>query len=162
MTMRVVELLWFEWEMAATVGIRRHAIALSRSYSNRNNEPQTYQWNPHVLGACGECAFAKASGLYWSGGLNTFHGRGGDVKHIEVRTRSRMNYDLIIRDDDDPKKPYVLVLAPPSPRPVFHVAGWIYGEEARRFPKKNYGNKGKPAWFVPQEALRPVVREAVR
>lgn len=113
----------------------------------------------HLLGCLGEFAFALAIGREWSGDVDTFRSR-PDVGKAEVRTRSRADYDLIVRDDDSPAKPYVLVNGAETngaQAPVWlEVVGWLWGHEARR-PcwLRAYGGR-PPAYFVPRAGLRPM------
>jgi len=144
-----VALAWYEVQIAADVGVRRNVEALSK---NRKGtfEGGLSTWESHILGACGEMAFAKATGLYWEAGVNTFKA-GGDVGTVEVRTRSRHDYELIVRDDDPDGRIYFLVTGGPE---RFRLQGWIKSEEARRPEwRKNHGGY-QPAYFVPHSALK--------
>jgi hypothetical protein len=142
-----VNLEWYEVSRAALVGVSRNVEALRRGLQNRmqiNDE-----WSIHILGALGECAFCKATNRYWSAGVNTF--KGGDVgDSIQVRTRSRHDYDLIVRDGDKDADVFVLVTGGPT---EFAVHGWMLGRDAKQ-PKylANYGKHGD-AFFVPKRDL---------
>ena len=144
-----VTLEWYEIQMAADVGVRRNVEALSKN-RRRSFEGGLSTWDAHILGACGEMAFAKAFGLYWEAGVNTFKA-GGDVCAVEVRTRSRHDYELIVRDNDPDGRVFFLVTGGPN---TFRLHGWIKSEEARRPEwRKNHGAY-QPAYFVPHSALR--------
>lgn len=104
----------------------------------------------HVMGAAGEIAVAKAMGLFWGGDVCTF--KAPDIgNHIQVRTRSRHDWDLIVRPEDDDDAVFVLVTGSIAD---LHVRGWISGREAKKDRwLQQYG--GRPcAYFVPQSALR--------
>ena len=80
-------------------------------------------------GACGEVAVAKAMGRYWGGSVNTFKSI-GDLVSVgwEIRTRAEHSYDLIIRDDDQDDRVFVLVT---GKAPNYVVRGWIKAGDAK-------------------------------
>lgn len=146
-----VSLEWFEISRAALVGVSRNVEALRKGYQQRL-KGKDESWERHVLGALGECAFAKATNRYWSGSVNTF--KAADIGgNIQIRTRSQHSYDLIVRDDDHDEDVFVLVTGGPQ---EFTIHGWMQAADAKkpRF-KSNYGGYGE-AFFVPQSALRPI------
>jgi hypothetical protein len=147
-----VRLEWFEISAAAQVGVSRNVEAIRAGYRSRMRGKDS-MWDRHVLGALGECAFAKATGRYWSGSVNTFKS-GGDVGNtIQIRTRSKHDYDLIVRDDDRDDDIYVLVTGGPQ---EFLVHGWMLCADAKSKQfVSDYGGYGE-AYFVPQSELRPV------
>jgi len=106
----------------------------------------------HVLGACGEIAYAKWAGEYPRFGVKQFSGMDADHgKDIEIRHRSSRSYDLKIVDKDDPARKYVLTRGLP---PSIEIAGWAYGHEVMRPEyRADHGGYGE-CWFVPVEALR--------
>ncbi len=105
----------------------------------------------HINGARGEVGFAKIVGATWRSTVGTFKS-GYDVGKLQVRTRSRHDYELIFRPDDTPleAQPFVLMLGNFS---LFAVVGWIIGRDARK--DEWWGTHGgrDGAWFVPQEKL---------
>jgi len=146
-----VSLEWFEVSRAALVGVSRNVEALRKGLQNHmaTNEKD---WHIHILGALGECAFAKAMGRYWSGSVNTFK-HGGDVGLVQVRTRSKHHYDLIVREGDSDDDVFVLVTGGPS---EFEIHGCMRGKDAKRPEfRQNYGNYGE-AYFVPKSRLQDV------
>lgn len=144
-----VNLEWFEISRAALVGVSRNVEALRKHCQNRNTVAD--DWGIHILGALGECAFAKATNRYWSGSVNTFKS-GGDVGSIQVRTRARHDHDLIVRNQDKDEDIFVLVTGGPG---SFDVRGWVRGKDAKHAEfVANHGGHGE-AYFVPRRALRP-------
>ena len=136
--------------MGASIGIARHLSALRQGLNDKYGCDGG--WQVHIEGACGEVAVAKALGVYWDGSVNTFSSR-GDVGKFQVRTRSRSDYELIVRDNDDPLSAYILVTGK-SPR--FTVKGWIVGADCRRDEwRQEYGGRDA-AWFVPQSELKNI------
>ncbi len=147
-----IVLTWYEVAICAYVGAQRHIQAMSKGRADAHgfSDVDGSGWSKHIEGACGECALAKALNQHWNPSVNTFK-RGGDVGNIQVRTRSKQNYDLIVRSDDSSDDTFVLVTGC-SPR--YEIRGWIYGKDAKRDEYvKAYG--GRPsAWFVPVEKLK--------
>ena len=147
----LIELTAAEVLLAATVGLHRHVAAIRRGLPDRHGHDGA-GWNLHIEGACGEMAVAKALNVFWTGSINAFK-NGGDVGHLQVRTRSRDFYDLPVRPDDKQTDVFVLVT---GLAPRFEIRGWILGAEARRDDwQQTYGDR-PAAWFVPQSALNPI------
>jgi hypothetical protein len=149
--MRVV-LTWNEVAVAAIVGMRRHIEALRAGRGDAFGRSDGDGWSAHIEGACGELAVAKSAGVYWAPSVNTFRA-GGDVGRWQVRTRTRDDYELLIRDNDRDDAEFVLVR---GRAPTFDVIGWIFGRDAKRDAwSKTHG--GRPAaFFVPDCELLPM------
>ncbi len=148
-----MELTASEMVMAALVGVHRHVAAIKRGLPDKYGM-DGLGWNAHVEGACGELAVAKCMGRFWSGTVNSF--KEADITGgLQVRTRSKPEYELIVRENDNPEHVYVLVT---GIAPRLNVVGWIQGGDARR-PDwwKEYGGRAG-AWFVPQAELQPMHR----
>lgn len=139
-----------EIAMAAHIGCQRHIEALARHRKDQHGANEYHGWQLHVEGACGEMALAKCLGLHWEGTVNTFR-RGGDVGTMQVRTRSKHDYELIIRKSDKPEAMYWLVT---GVAPSYRVHGWIRGHECQKHPEWQFKWGGREeSWFVPQSAL---------
>jgi hypothetical protein len=142
----------YEMQMAGSVGLSRGIESISAG-NKQAHGCSGDGWGQNIEGAYGELAFAKFINRYWSGSVNTFKD-GGDVGDIQVRTRSKHHYDLIVRDGDRDNDIFVLVT---GLAPSYLIRGWIKGIEAKRMDDciKAYG--GRPsAWFVPADRLKPV------
>jgi hypothetical protein len=141
-----------EVRIATHVGRSRQSRAEKAGFTDRHGiAPEDAEWS-HILGAAGEMAVAKALDVYWLPTMESFKAA-GDLGEYEIRTRSRDNYDLIIRPDD-PSRVFILVT---GSMPRFWVRGWIDAEDAKAMPDcwKAYG--GRPAaWFVPADRLWPI------
>jgi len=109
----------------------------------------------HRLGAQGEVAVAAHLGLEQHLFAEKEAKRGvadlpGD---IEVKTRSRHYYDLIVQRDERPDKKLVLVTIENN-RILIHgwcVAGDVMQERFWADPAR-----GRPAFFVPKNVLKPL------
>ena len=135
------------------VGIIRHHEA---QLANRpiDKKFMTTKKNPlaaHIEGALGELVVAKVRNKYFMPTVNNF--KEADLgRNIQVRLRAQHDWDMIVRDNDNPEHIYVHVT---GPGPVFCVRGWEYGKSVM-IPeyRANHGGSG-PSWFVPEFALKP-------
>jgi hypothetical protein len=144
-----VKLEWHEVVMASEIGRYRQLASIKRGLADKHGFSGD-GWSEHVEGACGEMVVAKHLGVYWDGGINTF--KEPDLPGIQVRTRSRHSFDLIVRPDDSDTDQFVLVT---GHCPSYRIRGWILGRDAKK-PEhlKDHGGR-PPAYFVPAELLLP-------
>lgn len=157
MNTEFVTLNWYEAEQAVYVGGRREAEALRQGIDKPQYSRQPSIEN-HIQSGGAERAVAKLLNLNWHASINTFRDGVPDVGGaIEVRYR-RESFELKVKSDDHDDRYYVLVR---GALPHYEVIGWIKGKDAKR-PEwwKNPGDH-KPAFFVPDEHLRPVSELAV-
>lgn len=139
-----------EAESAASVGRARfrESVAHGRKDTMGVDSEQS-----HVWGAVGELVVAKSLGVEWSRSINTFKGE-LDVAGYEVRTRSTLNGELIIRKNDADDRMFVLVV-PTREKLRFLIAGMMRARMAKQ-GKYWREDRGHPfAWFVPQQDLIP-------
>lgn len=109
----------------------------------------------HLLGAAGEVAVASYLGLKEHLFRETEAKRGSDdlPGGIDVKTRSKAAYDLIVQRNESPDKKFVLVTVE-NQQTLIH--GWCYGHEALQEQYWADPARGRPAYFVPKEALRSI------
>ena len=108
----------------------------------------------HLLGAAGEVAVASYLGMKEHLFKETEARRGSDdLPGIDVKTRSRHQYDLIVQKNENACKKFVLVTIE-SQKTFLH--GWCYGHEAMKEEFWADPARGRPAYFVPKEALSPM------
>ena len=108
----------------------------------------------HLLGAAGEMAVASYLGMKSFLYQATEAERGScDLPGIDVKTRSKANYDLIVQKNEPAEKKYVLVTIQDK---TTLIHGWIHGGEAMQ--EKFWADPagGRPAYFVGKEHLRPM------
>lgn len=148
-----VTLTTSEIAAALQVAYRRQMEAVERKLPGRHGAADVQfceALRRHINGAGGELAFAKALGIYWDAGVNTF--KAPDVGGFQVRTRSKATYDLIVREGDSDMEVFVLVV---GEMPDYRIVGGIRGARAKRDEwLRDHGGHGR-AWFVPQSALKP-------
>src|SRR6516164_7258442 len=152
--MEPIEVILTRWELmtGAICGSMRQIEALLNNSADAHGFNEEHGWNIHIEGACAEIAAAKALQRYWECGVNVFHAP--DIGHnIQVRRRSRHDWDLYVRPKDNPDHLWVLVT---GIAPRFVVRGYMLGHEIRREGRQEtYGGR-PPAWFVSQDKLHDI------
>ncbi len=133
------------------VGVSRH-IKGHRKKGQYGVDNRKLGWQINIDGACGEMAVAKWMGRYWDGALGDFTAK--DVGKLQVRTNPNDWGDLILHPKDADDDVFILVLSHNAP--IYKLQGWLYGREGKQTQWWRDGEKGRPAFFVPQSALRSV------
>lgn len=135
-------------------GMRRQRVNEARGLRGRNGGAWqgSKALDIHLLGAAGEVAVASYLGLKEHLFKETEAKRGSDdlPGGIDVKTRSKSRYDLIVQKQEDPNKVFVMVTIE-NQRTLLH--GWCYGHEAMKEEYWADPARGRPAYFVPKEAL---------
>jgi hypothetical protein len=132
--------------------IRHYESVIAGRKPNRNFDKSNHdQLCANVQGAIGEIVVAKARNLYFMPTVNTF--KGADIGvNVQVRLRTKHEWQMIVRDDDDPEHIFVHVT---GTGPTYCIRGWAYAKDVMKPEyRQNYGN-GVESWFVPEEALNP-------
>lgn len=150
MTMEIT-LTTYEMMMAANVGVMRQVQNVKKDRRDAHGAPFDSGWQLHIEGAMGECAVAKALGLYWNGNIGRLDMP--DVGPLQVRTRSRDHYDLIVHKDDPDDAVFIHVTGRNG---TYTIGGYITGAEAKRPEYWQDPAGGRPAFFVPQDKLIPI------
>lgn len=138
--------------VASQIGVMRnvasHQLKLPRT--NRNEDQNNdHQWETDINGALAEMVVAKAHGVYWLPTVNV--GKKADVGMVQVRSNTRKNGHLIIRERDVKNEIYLLVICR---NPSFTIAGWMWSDHAKQDRFYRPANKdGVAAWWVDQSAL---------
>lgn len=154
--MSEVTLTWHELEVAAMTGCARQIQAARQGMQEKGRRGRAgaeQNWSEHILGACGEMAFAKARNIYFDHSVDSF--KRPDVGAAQVRTRSRPDYELIVQPDANDDDWYVLVLPVRLPC-TFRIVGCIKARDAKREEWLKTHGGFQPAYFVPHSALRPL------
>ena len=144
-----------ERQQAMEEGLRRQGVNESKGLRGRNGGAWkgSKALEIHLLGAAGEVAVASYLGMKEHLFKEAEARRGSDdlPGGIDVKTRSKHSYDLIVQKSEDPRKKFVLVTVQDQ-KTLLH--GWCYGEEA--MDEKYWADpaRGRPAFFVPKTVLR--------
>jgi hypothetical protein len=145
-----------ERKQAMEEGQRRQAVNEAQGLRGRNKGAAhgDQALSIHLLGAAGEMAVASFMGLKHELYKESEARRGSDdLPGIDVKTRSKHKYDLIVQKNENPRKKFVLVTIE-NQKTFIH--GWCWGEEA--MDEKFWADpaRGRPAFFVPKSMLRPM------
>jgi YD repeat-containing protein len=107
-----------------------------------------HSWGNDIESTGGECAFATAYGYPWP---KPFEQRkDGDVDGKEVRWTWRKNGRLLVHDDDDGSRVFVLVT---GLMPNYVLRGWCFGWEAKQPKFWDEPQPGRPCYCAPQRIL---------
>jgi hypothetical protein len=145
-----------ERSLAMEEGMRRQGVNEAKGLRGRNGGAWkgSKALDIHLLGAAGEVAVASYLGMKEHLFKETEARRGSDdLPGIDVKTRSRHQYDLIVQKNENACKKFVLVTIE-SQKTFLH--GWCYGHEAMKEEFWADPARGRPAYFVPKEALSPM------
>ena len=146
-----------ERQQAMEEGLRRQRVNESKALRGRNGGAWkgSKALDIHLLGAAGEVAVASYLNMKEHLFKETEARRGSDdlPGGIDVKTRSKTSYDLIVQRQSDPNKKFVLVTIE-NRQTLIH--GWCYGEEAMQEQYWADPARGRPAYFVPKVALRSI------
>jgi hypothetical protein len=150
-----------ELSFAGKIGRRRNdeddAAGLSKGGAFLGLDESGYA--QHILGVCGEMAFAKFLGIKYVPPQM----KAVDVGGYEVRTASKAGYRLIVRPRDADAKKFVSVVKISDS--TFTIQGWITAAEAKEVGESKNPPKGSnagPAWFVPNNKLHRFGENAER
>lgn len=146
-----------ERKQAIEEGRRRQRVNESKGLRGRNKGA----WRGdraleiHLLGAAGEMAVASYLGLkeHLYKEIEAKRGSADLPGNIDVKTRSKASYDLIVQKGESLDKRFVLVTIQEQ-KTLIH--GWCYGYEAMQEQYWADPARGRPAYFVPKEALKPI------
>lgn len=149
----IVELDDAQYQQALELGQKRCDEAKKDGKQNKYGLSNAKELEVHLLGACGESAVAVAMGVPFDATCNTYKTR-PDIGPYEVRTRSKAEYELLVRPDDKDESIYILARCfPKGQKRSFAIVGWIRGGDAKKKKwRHRYGGRS-PAYFVPDEGL---------
>ncbi len=148
MPMSRVELTPEEFLVGAVSGVYRRIRSHLRGKRDRHGHSGFDVWSMDIEGALAELAVAKLLGVYWSGqqGVGT-----RDVLGYEIRQTSYADGHLILHKSDTDDVRYLLVTGQLG---TYDVRGYVYGHEGKREEFWSELQRGRPAFNVPQDALR--------
>lgn len=151
--MELVTLNKFAFEHCILAGQHRQEESIKKGLKDAYGFDGKNGVQMHILGVCGEYAVAEYFNLPYDFHVNKFK-EGSDVGPFQVRTRSREDYDLLIRPNDDSNKIFILVTGTVGTTPpTMKIWGWLPASEAKQQKfKQTYGGR-TPAYFVPKHEL---------
>ena len=137
-------------------GMRRQAVNEAKRLRGRNGGASfgSKALDIHLLGAAGEMAVASYLDMKHELYKEVEAKKGSDdLPGIDVKTRSKASYDLIVQKNEDPEKKFVLVTIE-NQQTLLH--GWCYGRQAMDERYWADPARGRPAFFMPKENLHPM------
>lgn len=140
-----------DMRIAAAVACERHIQNVFAGKPDRYGAPPNAAWQLHIEGCLGEFAYAKFAQRFWNGNVGDL--KAADVGNVQVRASSDLRYRLILHHDDADDQAFVLVL---GTGPRYLLRGWCWGREGKREEYWTDPKGGRPAFFVPHTALRPM------
>jgi hypothetical protein len=151
-----IEFVFTEEEriLAKQEGVRRQEVNAAKGLRGRNGGAWqgSKALDIHLLGAAGEMAVASHLGMKDLLYKETEAKKGSDdLPGIDIKTRSKHSYDLIVQKNEDPRKKFVLVTIQDQ---TTLIHGWCYGEEAVKEEFWADPARGRPAYFFPKKNLR--------
>lgn len=148
---RTVSLTQWEYVQACLVGIMRSAENLSAGRQHRHGAQPERAEEYSIRGAVGEAVVAKYLDRYWLGcGVLG----GADVGRYQVRATAIPDLGVRLNHWDQDGDVFVSVHVVQN---VGEILGWISGVEGKleEYWIDRFRN-GRPAYFVPRSALRPM------
>ncbi len=142
-------------QRARAEAFRRQSLNEQQGKKGRNNgaEKGELALRHHLLGAAGEMAVAVMLGMEDKLYQETEAKRGSaDLPpNIDIKTRSKHYYDLIVQLDESPDK--ILVLVTIENR-ITLIHGWIKAADAMKEQWKKDPAGGRAAYFVSKTELQ--------
>lgn len=146
-----ITLDWKEMILAAHAGVLRQVENVKKRQRPKYGAGNQNDWQLHIEGCLGEYAAAKILGVF-----PTAFGKYGESDlygHLEVRTRSQPWHSLILHDDDPDDAIFILITGVNG---TYTMEGWIVCKDGRKPEYWKDPAGGRPAYFVPTEALNPI------
>ena len=146
-----------EKTLAMAEGTRRQGTNENQGLRGRNGGAWkgSKALDIHLLGAAGEMAVASHLGMkdFLYKEMQAKRGSADLPGDIDVKTRSRHSYDLMVQKNENPDKRFVLVTIEKS---TTLIHGWCYGRDAMNPSFWADPAGGRPAYFVEKKHLRPM------
>lgn len=130
---------------------KRHDQSRIMKLSNKHGLKPENAMEMDIIGCKGEMAVIKYLKINQEISVNTFKNI-PDVGDYEVRSVSKPGYRLIIRENDDKNKIYILVEVYFN---YCEIVGYYSPSDIEKYPKETQAGRA-PAWFIPQNVLKPI------
>lgn len=148
----IVKLTLEEGQEATRRGCQRRLRALRLGRQHRHGYDGADNWTAHIEAVGSEMAVAKLLGRYYVDTADPDYG--GDVgARLQVRHTTLPNGRLIVHPSDPDDHFYVLVT---GELPTYEVVGGLYARDCKREEWWTDPGTGRPAFFVPRDALKPL------
>jgi len=150
-----VRLSKIEFFQAVNVGVIRQMQNKAKGRKDRFGAEKMDGWGIHIEGACGEAAVAKYLNIFYNGNIGNLSACdvNNNARNVEVRTAAKNHHSLILHKSDKDDSVYILVC---GEAPVFNIKGWVMGRDGKKNEYWKDPTNNRPAFFVPQNALKPM------
>lgn len=147
----IITLSWHEVWQASIAGVARRVSALRNQRGDRYGKPAADLWGMDIEADCAEMALAKHLGRYWVPAASDPASIESDVGGgHQCRSTPRADGCLILHPGDADGHTFWLVT---GHAPELVIVGSITGAAGKQ-EKWWRGQMERPAFFVPQSALR--------
>jgi hypothetical protein len=140
----------YEMKLAGFVAVQRVADNLKDKLQPRWGQTANL-WQAMIEGTIAEYAVAKALDICWDGGVGTF--KSPDAGPLQVRHTERLNGKMLLHPSDKDHEICVLVVGNYG---NYTLQGWAVIGEVKLQEYWLDPTGGRPCYFVPREALRPM------
>lgn len=135
--------------LGATAGMMRQVENIKNNARPFYGAGRDNDWQLNIEGVLGEMALSKHLGIYWKG-KGTM--RAPDVGDVDVRTTAHEGGHLILHPNDPDDRLFYLLTGKNG---TYTLHGSILGRAGKLDKWVKDPTGGRPAYFVPQEALKP-------
>ncbi len=150
----IIEITDEEVDFASKIGAVKHREAIRQGRKDKHGlkAKSLDEDDEHILGCLGAFACAKKQGLYWPPQINNYR-EIPELENYDLITRSRLDYQCIVREDAPDHREVVLIHCVRFPN-KFNITGWILASEAKKRKSwlKNHGDR-EFAYFPPNYEL---------
>ena len=148
-----------EMMVVGHAGLMRRVTAIREGYTPTHGlKSSLEEYGIDIEGAYCEYAAASELGVFWRGLLGP--GKVEDIGGYHVRGTRRLNGCLILHKSDPDGVKFLLVT---GEKGHYIVRGWMTSTEGKNDDKywktEMYGKPVRPAYFVPQSDLHPLVQD---
>ncbi len=145
-------------EYADGIGYGRAKYSYDRDLKHTNNKPANSledRLKNDIPGARAEmAAFAWLRPTHWERGPLTKPKKPDLAKFIDVKSVKSRNRRLIVQPGESPDFAFLLVCT--AEHPDYEIRGWTWGREAKiQEYLEDVNRNGRPAFYVPNDKLRP-------
>jgi hypothetical protein len=120
-------------------------------YTSTTGGRVTNTWQKNAESCMAEMAVARHLGIYWDGNIGDR--KAADVGPYQVRHTEYATGCLLLHPPDKNDDIFILVTGENG---TYNLVGWVYARDGKNPKHWKDPVKGRPAFFVPQDALNPL------
>lgn len=148
-----VQLTRADLYLAGHAGVMRRLSAMSKQRPEPFGTPSSDLWGVDIESCAAELLVSRSLNQSWTPyALNPVEIISDVGTLVQVRHTPRANGCLILHDKDSDDHAFVLVVGLGTSQ---RIVGWLWGRDGKQLCHWRTST-GRPAYFVPQEALSPI------